>query len=116
MGKESAEHPLDRNVDAAPQVVFPSFPVTRDLTGDVPDWIPTSGCVGNFGPRRSTHPGPVGQIGGYSDVRWYLKCNRPPSIFPGAPKRWSYVDSREKGHTKRMKGSFVAFGGLRRKF
>ena len=51
------------------KIVFQGFPAMRDLTGDVPDWVPTLGCLGNFGPRGSTHPGPMGQIGDYSDVR-----------------------------------------------
>ena len=58
----------------------------------------------------------MGQIGGHSGVRWYLKCKRPPWIFLEAPKRWSHVDSREKDQPERMKGSFGAFGGLRGEF
>ena len=40
--------PLSRNVESAPQVVFPGFPVTRDLTGGVPDWDPTLGVLGEL--------------------------------------------------------------------
>ena len=90
--------------------------VTRDLTGDVPDWVLTWEYLGNFGPNGSTHPGPLGQIGGYSDVRWHLKRQSFSRIFLEAPKRWSHVDSRGKGQRNRMKGSFVAFGGLRGEF